>query len=190
MKKSILAIVALGAALLISSLALSNPTPPSTVKAEAKDGDLTVPSNYQTWPKYLSYIQRPDANPKQIREIYINDIGYASTEGKPFPEGTRFVMENYSVVQNADGTPAVDQHGKLQKDKLLKVFLMAKVPNGAKGAPENMATGDWIYSAYLSDGTIAPDPTMGCRGCHLTQKDKDFVYRYDEYFQSKKAGLK
>lgn len=188
MKKALYSLATLLIAISLSNLALSRPDHHGP--HESKDGDLTVPKDYQSWPKYLSHIQRPDASPRQIREIYINDVGTKTQEGQPFAHGTRFAMENYSVLQSADGTPILDANGKLQKDKLIKVFLMAKVPDGAKTAPENMATGDWIYSAYLPDGKAAPDPTMGCRGCHLSQKEKDFVFRYDEYFQSKKAGLK
>ncbi len=172
---------------LILSIAIAfanTPVPAQNTTAKA-DGELTIPTDYQTWPKYLSGIQRPDANPKQIREIYVNPTGYHTTQGQPFAEGTMFVMENYGVKLDATGNPVLNEKGELQKDKLLKTFVMGKVKDGGKSVDPALATGDWIYSAYLASGEKAPDPTTGCRGCHLTQKDKDWVYRYDEFFQKK-----
>ena len=37
-----------------------------------KDGDLVLPSDYRSWPIFLSNVQRPDL--KQIRDIYINQM--------------------------------------------------------------------------------------------------------------------
>jgi hemoglobin len=177
------------AIILMISIAIAfanSPSPTSTQTVTAKaDGELTIPKDYHSWPKYLSGIQRPDANPKQIREIYVNQVGYNTTQGNPFAEGTLFVMENYGVELDASGNPVLDASGQLQKDKLLKTFVMGKVKDGGKSVDPALATGDWVYSAYLASGEKAPDPTTGCRGCHLSQKEKDWVYRYDEFFQKK-----
>jgi len=35
--------------------------------AQLKDGELAVPAGYQSWSKFLSAVQRPDA--RQVREI-------------------------------------------------------------------------------------------------------------------------
>ena len=40
---------------------------PAQAPVALKDGELSIPANYKTWPKFLSEIQRPDA--KQVREI-------------------------------------------------------------------------------------------------------------------------
>ena len=43
------------------------------------------------------------------------------------------------------------------------------------------ATGSTL--TYQADGVTpgGPDATA-CRGCHLSQEDKDWFFRYDEYF--------
>jgi hemoglobin len=33
--------------------------------------------------------------------------------------------------------------------------------------------------------TKAPDDLATCRACHLPLADKDYVFRYDEYFQKR-----
>jgi hemoglobin len=42
-----------------------------------KDGELPVPANYKSWPKFLSAVQRPDV--KQVREIYMNTAAQRAT---------------------------------------------------------------------------------------------------------------
>ena len=97
-------------------------------------------------------------------------------------------MENYAALAAADGTLMKDADGKLVKGDLLRVFVMGKDAGWGASAPEGLKNGDWIYAAYLADGKASADNTATCRGCHLPLANKDFVHRYDEYFQ-KRAGL-
>ena len=161
-------------------------TPPPAPVVKLKDGELPLAADYKSWPVFLKDVQRPDA--KQIRDIYINTVGAKAIAGKPFADGTVTVMELYKAKENADGTLSKGADGKLEKGALLKVFVMGKGAGWGESAPVGMKNGDWIYSAYLADGKPAPDPIVACRGCHLPLGEaKDFVHRYDEYFQSRKS---
>ena len=161
-------------------------TPPPVSVVKLKDGELPLAADYKSWPVYLQNVQRPDA--KQIRDIYINTVGAKNTAGKPFANGTVSVMELYKAKENADGTLTKGADGKLEKDALLKVFVMGKGEGWGESAPAGMKNGDWIYSAYLPDGKPSTDSPVACRGCHLPLGEaKDFVHRYDEYFQSRKS---
>jgi hemoglobin len=157
-------------------------TPPAAPVAKLKDGELTIPADYKTWPKFLSAVQRPDV--KQIREIYINPVGAKSVKGGQFPNGSMSVMELYKAQETADGTPIKGADGAMVKGALLKVFVMGKDAGWGASAPAGLGNGDWIYSAYLADAkTAAPDPIVACRACHLPLgESKDWVHRYDEYF--------
>jgi hypothetical protein len=150
------------------------------------DGELTVPADYRGWPKFLSEVQRADN--KQIRELYINRTGYygAKKPGDVFPHGTLMVMEIYKAREAADGTPLKTMNGKFVKGDLVKIALMGKGEGwGDKTVPE-LKNGEWIYAMYMADGkTKAPDDTATCRACHLPLKDKDYVFRYDEYFSKR-----
>ena len=73
------------------------------VQTKYSDGELPVPPEYKSWPKFLSEVQRTDT--KQVREIYINPIGHSTKMGEAFPNGTISVMEIYKAREAADGTP-------------------------------------------------------------------------------------
>ena len=156
--------------------------------APLKDGELAIPADYKSWPKFLSAVQRPDA--KQVREIYMNTAGTSATAAKGFPNGTVFVMENYAAQADATGALAQGADGKLVKGDLLRVFVMGKNEGWGQSAPEGFMNGDWIYAGYLPNGDKSADPTVACRACHLPlTASKDFVHRYDEFF-SKTAAAK
>lgn len=173
--------VALALAASCTLLAGCAPMTPLAPVAQLKDGELAVPANYRSWPKFLSAVQRPDA--KQVREIYMNTVAAGGTAAKGFPNGTVFVMENFAAAANPDGTQKQGADGALVKGELLRVFVMGKNEGWGASAPEGLKNGDWIYAGYLANGEKSADSTLTCRACHLPlSANKDFVHRYDEYF--------
>jgi hypothetical protein len=65
-------------------------------------------------------------------------------------------------------TAPLDAAGRMSKDTLSKVFLMAKGPGwGAAGVPAALKNGDWIYTAYEGNGTRGAADQSSCRACHL-----------------------
>ncbi len=178
-------VLALAAASLVlascSPMPAQPPVTPGAPVAAVKDGELAVPANYRSWPKFLSGVQRPDA--KQVREIYMNPVATGATAAFGFPNGTVFVMENYAAAEKPDGTLQQGPDGKLVKGSLLRVFVMGKNEGWGASAPDGLKNGDWVYAAYLAGGEKAPESTLTCRACHLPlTASKDFVHRYDEYF--------
>lgn len=150
-----------------------------------KDGELAVPADYKSWPKFLSAVQRPDA--KQVREIYMNPAAAQATAAGGFANGTVFVMENYAAMETTDGKLAAGPDGKLIKADLLRVFVMGKGAGWGQSVPEGLRNGNWVYASYLADGrSKGPEDPATCRACHLPVANKDFVHRYDEHFSSRK----
>ncbi|NJM33133.1 MAG: cytochrome P460 family protein [Limnobacter sp.] len=139
-----------------------------------KDGEVGMPSNYQSWPVFVSGIEKSSGH---IRDIYINQEGTKTKKGENFPNGTQFVMEIYKADKGTDG--------KLSKTQLEKVFVMAKGEGWGVSAPEGMKNGDWIYSAFDGKGQALKPDYGTCRGCHLPLTDKDYVFHYDKYFDMK-----
>jgi hypothetical protein len=154
--------------------------------AKVEDGELALPADYKSWPKFLSEIQRPDA--KQVRDIYVNPRGHAAEQGRPFPHGTVFVMENYKATEAADGTLMKGDDGRLVKGELTRVFVMGKGEAWGDAAPEGLRNGDWTYASYDPSGKKTADSFAACRACHMPLEKKDFVYRYDEYFRKRAQG--
>lgn len=167
------------------SVGCSTPMVADKPVAPLADGQITAPADYKNWPKFLSAVQRPDV--KQVREIYMNPVAKGGTAATGFPNGTVFVMENWAAQANADGTLKTGPDGRLVKGALLKVFVMGKNKGWAETfEPAAMRNGNWIYAAYLPDGSAAPDNLLGCRACHAPlTNSKDFVHRYDEHFGQK-----
>jgi hypothetical protein len=146
-----------------------------------KDGDLTIPADYKSWPKFLSAVQRPDA--KQVREIYMSPNATAATPAAGFPDGTMLVMENYAAQANADGSLKTDGEGKLVKGDLLRVFVMGKNHGWGQDVIEPLRNGNWIYTSYTGAGSKGPEDLNSCRVCHAPlTASKDFVHRFEEHF--------
>jgi len=154
--------------------------------AKPKDGELALPADYKTWPKFLTDIDKEQN--KQVRDIYINRTGARAKTGESFPNGTIMVMEIYKAKENPDGTLAKGADGKLVKAGLSKAFIMGRGEGWGQDVPDNVKTGNWIYSVAGPDGKLMPDDFNKCRACHVPLAQKDFVQRYDEYFQ-KRGGM-
>ena len=159
----------------------------STVAPPTKDGELALPANYTSWPRFLPTIDREDV--KQVREIYMNPTATQVKKGEAFPQGSRFVMEIYAAATNPDGTLRKDAAGRLIKGNLLHKYVMGKEANWGQDVPEAARNGNWIYAAYKPDGSANPAVMGSCRGCHTPLKDKDYVFHLDRYFAERKAGL-
>ncbi|HTT09696.1 MAG TPA: cytochrome P460 family protein [Burkholderiaceae bacterium] len=163
-------------------LAACGTVPQDAPKLE--DGEIAMPAGYQSWPKFLSAVQRPDV--KQVREIYVNPIGYKTRAGDAYAAGAMFVMENWAAKTNADGTPALGPDGKLVKDKIAKVFLMQKGLGFGSKVPKELKNGDWVYDSYDASGNRIAENFAACRACHLPLAQQDYVQRYDEFFATQR----
>lgn len=151
-------------------------------KGVPKDGELAFPADYKSWPKFLSEVQRPDA--KQVRELYINPAGARARKGDAFADGTVMVMELYKAKAEGEAL-AKGQDGKLVKGDLAKIFVMGKDAGWGRDVPEPLRNGTWVYSAFGPDGKALMEDFTKCRACHAPLAQKDFVHRYDEYFEAK-----
>jgi hemoglobin len=146
------------------------------------DGTLPLPADYKSWPKFLTDIPKGEA--KQVRDIYINPTGARTSAGQNFPNGTVMVMEIYKAKMDGDKL-MTGMDGKPAKGDLAKVFVMGKEQGWGDKLPENLKNGDWVYAAYdVSNKPLMEDFTK-CRACHTPLAQKDFVHRYDEYFQTR-----
>lgn len=139
-----------------------------------KDGELAMPSDYKTWPTFLLGTEKSTGH---VRDIYINKTGATATKGQPFPNGTVSVMEIYKASKN--------ESGKMVKGELEKVFVMYKGKNWGSTAPEGLKNGDWVYGSFDANGQPAKADYNSCRGCHLPLADKDFIFHYDKYFETR-----
>ena len=108
------------------------------------DGELAVPADYKSWPKFLSAVQRPDA--KQVREIYMNPTGAAGSAAAGFGNGTVFVMENYAAKANPDVVTSVI----VGNEALLR---LAEHPSSLD-APLERDGGESVVDRVADDGVV------------------------------------
>ncbi len=148
-----------------------------------EDGDLALPADYRTWPVFMAAVQRPDI--KQVREIYVNPVGYNTRRGYAYGDGATFVMENWAAKTHPDGEPVKGPDGKLVKDRLAKVFVMQKGPGFAAKVPADLRVGTWVFGSYDAKGAKIAETFSACRGCHLPMSAQDYVWRHDEHFASR-----
>jgi len=140
-----------------------------------QDGALAFPKDYPYWATFLRNVQRPDV--QQVRELYVSPIGTRAKSGEPFPTGTIFVMENHQALPSPTGSP--------NPGPIAKIFVMQKVDGKPAGVPEGLQNGSWVYGSFSADGKAIAENYQACRGCHLPLAQKDFVQRYDEYFEKR-----
>jgi hemoglobin len=157
-------------------------TMPAAMASTGPDGTLALPVDYKSWPKFLVDVQKGDA--KQVRDIYINPTGARTSAGQSFPNGTVMVMELYKAKMDGDKL-ATGMDGKLVKGDLAKVFVMGKNQGWGDKLPDNLKNGDWIYAAYDASSKPLMEDFTKCRACHTPLAQKDFVHRYDEYFEKR-----
>ena len=92
-------------------------------------------------------------------------------------------MELWTAKRTADGNALVSASGGLVKDKLSLIFLMGKSAGAGALVDPALRNGDWVYAGYKADGRTPGGPSADkCRTCHLKASDKDWIFRYDEYF--------
>ncbi len=157
-------------------------TPVAQSGDRPKDGELDFPKDYTTFPTFLKGIQKPNA----VRDLYINATGAEAHHGEPFANSSILVMEIYKTKKGNGEELEKDGEGNLIKDDLAKVYVMQKGKNWGKNAPEGLQNGDWIYSAFKPNEERLDVDYAKCRSCHLPLGDaKDYVQRYDEYFEKR-----
>ena len=150
--------------------------------AKPKDGQLAFPADYKSWPTFLTGVQKAEA--KQVRDLYINTTGAKASQGQPFANGTTMVMELYKAVEK-DGVLETGPDGKLVKGALAKIFIMSKGEGWGQDVPDDKKNGAWVYSAFGPDGKSLAEDFNKCRACHAPLVQKDFIHKYDDYFEKR-----
>src|SRR3989441_8802055 len=127
------------------------------------------PAGYQSTFKLL-YVFDNYQN-RQIRKVYGNDAAASVAPGQVFnfPYGSIVLFESYSVKEDSNGEPVLDENGRFISVNLTTVFVMRKEKGFGEDYKE-IRNGEWEYVAYRPDGSVStpPSATGSCALCHLT----------------------
>ncbi len=136
--------------------------------AQEKKG-VSYPTRYRDWPHVKSMLifdqKHPLFNPfGGLHHIYVNAKGLSAyKKGGAFPDGTVIVFDllEARVDQGAYVEGARKFIGVMQKDS--KKFK---------------DTGGWGFDAFEKDtkNSFVKDGGKSCYDCHLSQKERDFVF--------------
>ena len=97
----------------------------------------------------------------------------------PYPYDSVLVMETASTRKDADGKPAKDSQGALQKDQVLGLHVMRRGKDFGQAYGEKRS-GEWEFVEYRADGSYItpPQKSASCAECHIKAgPSKDFVYK-------------
>lgn len=124
---------------------------------------VSVPKGYEKWGKSKTRIITDKTSLFYgIHYIYVDNKALKTYKtGGIYPEGSRFVVVNYSIR---------DDRGKPAEGKKNMIVLMKK----DKSQKE---TGGWLFAGFTPEGKPAGlDPVKICFDCHLKDaKTTDFV---------------
>jgi hypothetical protein len=124
---------------------------------------VPFPSGYRTWAVTRSLITKEGPN-AGFHHYYANPEAVEGFASGKFPDGAVLVDERLEV----------DQHGGDSfEGKRISIAVMRK---DSRRYPE---TGGWGFDGALGDGQVLGAPAdlrAACYGCHLKQKDHDFVF--------------
>jgi len=137
-----------------------------TVCGEEK---IPYPKGYRDWHHVKSMLiydsKHPLFNPfGGIHHIYVNKKGLEGyKKGGPFPDGTIIVFDLLEAKED-NGTYVEGPR------KLIGVMY--------KDSKKFKETGGWGFDAFEKDtkNSLVKDGGVSCYNCHLSQKERDFVF--------------
>lgn len=124
-------------------------------QVQATNDQVKFPENYGDGVHYTT-VHRGGIR----EEIYTSREAIAAAKaGRPLPNGTVIMMEDY------------------RGDQLHRYIVMEKQDGWGAAFPENIRTGDWKFREFAPDRTPnTAEDGRRCMSCHQSQAAQDFVF--------------
>ena len=145
--------------------------------AWAAPDKIKFPNDYLRGVLYQT-VDRADI--KQYRELYTQaEVVDAVRKGKPIPDGAVLTLVQWSVEQDANGTPIKGKDGRFIKKDIIAHTVMEKQKGWGADYPSDWPrNGEWEYAVFTADGRPnekANANNKACFTCHLPHAKQDFV---------------
>jgi cytochrome c553 len=127
---------------------------------------VTFPENYRSTFTLYQTVNRSDIN--QVRYLYANPVAIkAAKEGKPLPDGSVLVLEQFAAKQGPDKKPITGANGFFEPDRFVAYAVMERGAGWGKDIPEMLRNEDWNYAVFTADKKLRPGVNQAeCLACH------------------------
>jgi len=159
--------------------------------AQAGTENVKFPKGYDK--KFVRYhaIDKPSKRFGPTHRIFfINKIGLNAVKaGKPLPNGTVIIREDWHVKNDGKKNAIKGANGKYLVTKKKGALVMEKGDGWGAEYPASKRNGNWEYAIFKANGerNVKATPRLkGCFGCHMRKKADDFVFSMKELKASAK----
>jgi plastocyanin len=140
----------------------------------------------------LYVMDRPDT--KRVLVTYANDLAMSVQRGQQgnYPYGSVIAQEQYSIKQDDQGNPMLDENGRFIRDALATNLNVMRKEVGFGTEYAAIRTGEWEYVSYRPDKTLAtlPQNSGTCANCHTQAGGgKDWVFRASLHFNTASGAV-
>jgi cytochrome c553 len=141
--------------------------------------NVPFPEDYRSTYTLYQTVNRPDIN--QVRYLYANPVAVkAAKEGKPLPDGSVLVLEQFAAKMGADKKPITGANGFYEPDRFVNFAIMARNAGWGKDIPEMLRNEDWNYAVYAPDKKLRTTVNQAeCLACHKPLDKKSFTFSID-----------
>lgn len=145
----------------------------------------TLPEGYPNGFTMYQTVNRPDIN--QVRYLYANAVALkAAREGKPLPDGSVLVLEQYAARLGDDKKPVVGVDGFFVRDRLLAYAIMGRQAGWGNDIPEILRNEDWNYAVFTAEKKPRPGVNQAeCLACHKPLDKASYTFSFDAMARSR-----
>jgi cytochrome c553 len=140
---------------------------------------VAFPENYRATYTLYQTVNRPDIN--QVRYLYANPVAMkAAKEGKPLPDGSVLVLEQFAARLGPDRKPIAAASGFFEPDRFVAFAVMERGAGWGKDIPEMLRNEDWNYAVFTADKKHRPGVNQAeCLACHKPLDKKSYTFSLD-----------
>ncbi|MDA0239522.1 MAG: cytochrome P460 family protein, partial [Proteobacteria bacterium] len=152
---------------------------------------VVFPEGYQTDFVRFTAVNKPAGRgPARVRFVYVNRDALAkAVPGKPAPQGTILVAEDYKAKLGSDGKPMKDRIVKfIPSGAVTNLFVQEKRVGWGAEYPAEKRNGEWEYAWFEGNGARKANAKFGrCFACHKDDAaDEDYTFTFMPFVQAVK----
>jgi cytochrome c553 len=128
---------------------------------------MPFPRGFPTGFVQFTITNKPDRH--VVTRAYVNKVALqAAKAGRPPPDGSAIVLENYAPKLAPDGKPLADKDGTWVPDKLMYYEGMEARAGWGDPVPPLLRNANWSYAVFTPDKAPREINQATCLACHKT----------------------